>query len=113
MHQEPTATEILEAVREHLREEVVPATTGSVQYHARVSANLLAIVVRELTAGGAPQERAAVVRSQLGAESDAELSRRIRDGELAIGPDVLAALRSVAEAELAVDNPRYLRRTVG
>src|SRR5207249_1006202 len=40
--------ELLEAVRAFLEEEVVPALDGPRQFHARVAANVLAIVGREL-----------------------------------------------------------------
>jgi hypothetical protein len=44
----PTAREILEAVRGYLTEDVMPATSGRLSFHARVAANMLAIVEREL-----------------------------------------------------------------
>ena len=44
----PTARELLEAVRGFLTEDVMPGTTGRLSYHARVAANMLAIVEREL-----------------------------------------------------------------
>lgn len=48
MHGRPTARELLEAVREFLTNDVMPATEGRVQFHARVAANVVAIVEREL-----------------------------------------------------------------
>ncbi|MEY2469557.1 MAG: hypothetical protein QOF21_2255 [Actinomycetota bacterium] len=44
----PTAREILAAVRGYLTEDVMPGTTGQLSFHARVAANMLAIVEREL-----------------------------------------------------------------
>jgi aminoglycoside phosphotransferase (APT) family kinase protein len=44
----PTARELLDAVRGYLLDDVVPATTGRVSFHARVAANVIAIVEREL-----------------------------------------------------------------
>jgi aminoglycoside phosphotransferase (APT) family kinase protein len=44
----PTAREILDAVRRYLTEDVMPGTTGRLSFHARVAANMLAIVEREL-----------------------------------------------------------------
>jgi aminoglycoside phosphotransferase (APT) family kinase protein len=49
----PTASELLEAVREYLVNGVMPGTTGQLAFHARVAANALAIVARELELGGA------------------------------------------------------------
>jgi aminoglycoside phosphotransferase (APT) family kinase protein len=44
----PTASELLDAVRGFLTDQVMPATGGQVAFHARVAANVLAIVAREL-----------------------------------------------------------------
>jgi aminoglycoside phosphotransferase (APT) family kinase protein len=50
-HGRPTASELLEAVREYLLGSVMPGTTGQLAFHARVAANALAIVARELELG--------------------------------------------------------------
>jgi len=47
----PTAGELLDAVREYLTGQVMPATSGQLAFHARVAANALAIVARELELG--------------------------------------------------------------
>ena len=62
MQQPPTAAELLSTVVEVLTDEVVPALTGPAQHNARVAANLVAIVERELRLGGdaAARERAAI-----------------------------------------------------
>ena len=39
---------MLDAVRRFLTEDVMPATSGRLSFHARVAANMLAIVEREL-----------------------------------------------------------------
>jgi aminoglycoside phosphotransferase (APT) family kinase protein len=44
----PTAREILDAVRGFLAEDVMPNTAGRLSFHARVAANMLGIVEREL-----------------------------------------------------------------
>ena len=54
-HGRPTASELLEAVREFLTSEVRPATTGQLSFHARVAANVLGILARELELGPIPQ----------------------------------------------------------
>jgi aminoglycoside phosphotransferase (APT) family kinase protein len=78
-HGRPTASELLEAVREYLTGSVMPATTGQVAFHARVAANALAIVAREL-----------------------ELSR------VALGQvQANAGLAGEVAARLAVANPKY------
>ena len=48
IHPRPTAREILDAVRGYLTEDVMPQTSGRLSFHARVAANMLAIVEREL-----------------------------------------------------------------
>ncbi|HXB48465.1 MAG TPA: phosphotransferase [Streptosporangiaceae bacterium] len=55
-HGRPTASELLEAVREYLLGSVMPATTGQLAFHARVAANALAIVARELDLGPFPAD---------------------------------------------------------
>jgi hypothetical protein len=50
----PTASELLDAVRGYLTDQVMPATSGQLAFHARVAANALAIVARELELGPAP-----------------------------------------------------------
>jgi len=47
----PTASELLDAVRGYLTDQVMPATGGQLAFHARVAANALAIVARELELG--------------------------------------------------------------
>ena len=51
MQDRPTARELLDAVRRFVEREVVPALDGVRQFHARVAANVLAIVGRELGDG--------------------------------------------------------------
>jgi hypothetical protein len=43
-------------VREFLTGQVMPATTGQLAFHARVAANVLGIVARELELGTIPQD---------------------------------------------------------
>jgi aminoglycoside phosphotransferase (APT) family kinase protein len=55
-HGRPTASELLDSVRGYLTEQVMPATTGQLAFHARVAANVLAIVARELELGPLPTD---------------------------------------------------------
>jgi aminoglycoside phosphotransferase (APT) family kinase protein len=55
-HGRPTSSELLEAVREYLTTQVMPATTGQLAFHARVAANALGIVMRELELGPPPAQ---------------------------------------------------------
>jgi len=109
LHGAPTSAELLEAVREWLERDVMSSTEGRLRFHARVAANVLATVEREL-ALGVDQEAAHRDRLEsLGAADDAELARAIRDGDL---DDRLDAVRTVLRADvndrLSVANPNYL-----
>ena len=53
-HGRPTASELLEAVREFLTGQVMPASSGQLAFHARVAANVLGIVAREMELGEIP-----------------------------------------------------------
>ena len=48
LHGRPTARELVDAVRGFLTEDVMVNTTGRLSFHARVAANMLGIVEREL-----------------------------------------------------------------
>ncbi len=113
----PTATELLEAVREFLERDVVGSDQRSarVGFHARVAANVLAMVERELTVGpnleAADRDR---LRELLGrdgslAELHTDLARDIRAGTLDGRRDeVVNVVRESVRAKLLVTNPRYL-----
>jgi aminoglycoside phosphotransferase (APT) family kinase protein len=53
----PTGSELLEAVREFLLGTVLPETSGQLSFHARVAANAVAIVLRELDLRPVPPEQ--------------------------------------------------------
>jgi len=48
MNDRPTGVELLRAVERFLEQEVVPQLDGPRRYHARVAANVVAIVAREI-----------------------------------------------------------------
>lgn len=108
----PTAADLVDAVREFLSDEVLPATSGSVAFHARVAINALGIVHRQLTAdpGDAATYRDAV--RALGYDDDAALTEAIAAGEFDDrSPELVALLSRAVTAKLAVDNPRLLGET--
>jgi hypothetical protein len=53
MNDRPSAAELLAAVERFLEESAVPALEGPAKYHARVAANVVRIVARELATGDA------------------------------------------------------------
>lgn len=60
LHGRPTAAELVAAVAEFLERDVRDATTGQVNFHARVAANALRMVERELQNPGEAEIRAAL-----------------------------------------------------
>jgi hypothetical protein len=108
VHDLPTAAELLEAVREWLETEVMPATDERLRFHARVAANVLAIVERELALGPAQARAHAERLATLGVADDAELARGIREGRFDDRlPDVTAVVLATVRDKLLVAHPGY------
>jgi aminoglycoside phosphotransferase (APT) family kinase protein len=107
LHGRPTAAELVAAVAEFLEGDVRQATSGQVNFHARVAANALRTVERELLDAGDSDVRAAL--AGLGFADEAGLAAAIRAGELPArpGPDVAACLRTLVRHRLAVAHPGY------
>jgi hypothetical protein len=106
LHGRPTAAELVAAVAEFLDNDVREATTGQVNFHALVAANVLRAVKRELLDTGAPAVTAAL--TPLGFTSEAQLAAAIRSGELDGRADELTAcLRTLVSHRLAVAHPGY------
>nr|MEA2797598.1 hypothetical protein [Phenylobacterium sp.] len=109
----PRTEELVEAVAGWI-DAIRPSLDPRNAFLARVAANALATVRRELTQGSAA-EAAAVARMSevLGRTGDyddlnGELCARIRAGELTVEtPGLLAALRVMALDQLAIDQPNY------
>ncbi|WP_214404273.1 phosphotransferase family protein [Pseudonocardia lacus] len=111
LHGRPTSPELVAAVAEFLRTEVMAATDGRLNFLSRVAANALDGVERELRLG---PEQAGRQRRRLAALARADqagLAAAIRSGALAADdPAVLAAVRAAVTDRLAVANPRYLQQ---
>ena len=130
MQDRPTARELLEAVRLFLEDDVVAALDGPARFHARVAANVLAIVGRELEGeesllvaewtrlatllgrgSDTPPARLAALRAAVAEMTDA-LCARIRRGDADASPfrdAVRAAVTASVAEKLAVANPRMAR----
>lgn len=105
-HGRPRAAELVAAVAEFLENDVRGATEGQVNFHARVAANALRIVERELRDDNEAQSRAAL--ADLGFADEEQLAAAIRSGELDGQPDrVTACLRTLVRRRLAVAHPGY------
>ncbi len=112
----PTAQELIEAVREFIERDVMAALDGQQAFHARVAANVLAMVERELAMGPASDAaelarlEALLGRAGTLAALNAELARQIRDGALDLRhSEVLEHLRRTSRDKLAITNPRYMQ----
>ena len=105
----PTATELVEAVTEFLRDEVMEQSSGRLRFHARVAANVLGIVERELRLGDEVAHAHAERLKRLGVADDADLAQAIRDGRFDDRLDELVTeLRAATRDRLRIANPRYL-----
>jgi hypothetical protein len=109
LHGRPTAGELVEAVREFLERDVMAATDGRVNFHARVAVNVLGMVERELAAGPAMAAAHEARLAALGFESEAALAAAIRSGALDDHyAEVKAAVWDTVRDKLQVANPGYL-----
>ena len=132
MQDRPTAAELLDAARGFLEADVIPGLEGRKQFHARVAANVLGIVARELALedrhvaaewlrldallGSAtmPSE-AEARRTALIARNEAlcELIRRVDADGGELGRSVLDHVRRTVREKLAIAKPEILERTGG
>ena len=108
-HDVPTAAELVEAVREFLERDVMKATEGRVQFHTRVSINVLNMVQRELESASVQADAHAQRLATLGVSSEQELSDAIASGQLDDRlAEVVAVVRATVRDKLLVANPKYL-----
>jgi hypothetical protein len=108
-HDPPSIAELVAAVRDFIEHDAMPSLDGRVRFHARVAANALAIVERELAQGPALAEEHRARLARLGFQTDAELAAAIRTGALDHRYDEVAtAIRETVRAKLTVANPAYL-----
>jgi len=127
MQDRPTFDELLAAIEGFLEKDVMPNSEGARRFHARVAANTLRIVRRELAGedehlaaewqgldallGAAERpERRAELREAI-RERNAALCDRIRSGEADSGPlreAVYGHVRRTVRDKLRVTNPGWL-----
>jgi hypothetical protein len=107
-HGRPTAAELITAVAEFLETDVRESTAGQVNFHARVAANALRMVERELLADTEAADGVAGALARVGYIDEAQLAAAIRAGELDGGNDhVQSALRALVGRRLAAAHPGY------
>jgi hypothetical protein len=111
----PNAQELLNAVREHLMNNLAPTLKGQPAFHLRVATNVLATIERTMEQGeemdAAEVER---LKGLLGADGDVvelnrELVEKIRSGKLdEQSGEVLDHLRQTTVDKLNLANPKYM-----
>jgi hypothetical protein len=109
----PRTEELAEAVARWI-DAIRPELGPREAFLARVAANVLGVVGRELTLGPAAQaaatERLTVLLDHGGdyAELNSELCRKLREGTMdAATPGLIAALKANVLDQLAIDQPNY------
>ena len=114
MMDQPSALELVAAVREFIEKHAIPQLQGHTAFHARVAANALAIVGRELEQSGPANAQEHERLKQLLAmdgslvDLNRELCRRLRQNTLALDhPDLAAHLTHTTLAKVAIDQPTY------
>jgi hypothetical protein len=132
MQDRPTSIELLEATADFVDRELVPAIEGARQFQARVVANVMRIVAREikmedplvrsevkalarLLGHDAPHLHSLDDLRKAAAGMGEELTAKIRAGEADDDDwrrDVLAVVRQSVEDKLRIANPRYFESDI-
>jgi hypothetical protein len=114
MQDRPDPLDLVRTVAFTLRERLMPKLSGSAAFEARVAANALDVVARQLDlAAGSDAAEMANLEALLGEHGslrdlNAELCTRIADGTIAADdPALLAHLWVTTLDKLAVDQPTY------
>jgi hypothetical protein len=114
MMDQPSMRELVEAVRDFLEQKAMPELKGHTAFHARVAANALSIVVRELEQGPqSAKDELARLQKLLGhdgtlEELNRELCKRIRDGAFTLDtPGLAEHLMITTRDKVAIDQPNY------
>lgn len=114
MQDKPSAIELIEAVANFIREHAMPQLQGHTAFHARVAANALDIVRRELEVAPVAQtQELARLTALLGHEGtleelNRELCSQIESGDLTLeSPGLGDHLWQLTLTKLAIDQPNY------
>lgn len=114
MQDQPTAAELIDIVADFIRNHAMPQLQGHVAFHARVAANALDIVKRELQvapkANAEEHERLKALLGHDGSleELNRELCARIESGEITLAtPGLADHLWAITMTKLAIDQPNY------
>ena len=111
---QPSIRELVTAVRDFLETKAMPELKGHTAFHARVAANALSIVARQLELyGHASEEETKRLAALLGHDGtledlNRELCTRIRGGEFTLQtPGLAAHLEATTRDKVAIDQPNY------
>jgi hypothetical protein len=114
MMDQPSVLELVKAVQSFIETKAMPELKGHTAFHARVAANALGIVARELELGPKAGEREkAQLVALLGRDGsledlNRELCERIRGGKIDIESDALRQhLELTTLDKVTIDQPNY------
>jgi len=114
MLDQPNGADILAAVSRLLRDTLMPVLPPDTVFQARVAANALDLVAREIRFGETvereAEQRLRILLDREGtlAELESELSLRIRNGALDLqSPGVAEHLWETTLAKMQIDQPSY------
>lgn len=115
MHNQPTVSELVQAVKNFVDHSAMPELTGRAAFHARVASNVLATILRDLDKREENDEAElsrlrALLNDPDGSREalNETLREKIRAGELTIESDgLLEHLKKTAIAQVEVDQPKY------
>ncbi len=116
MHDQPSVTELVEAVKHFIDTCAAPNLDGHAAFHARIASNVLAIVLRdlEMREGADKAERTRLLallevtdETELSALNEALCTRIKTDQIDARNTRLRQHLRQTVESQLAVDQPHY------
>ena len=114
MMDQPSMLELVRAVRDFIETRAMPELKGQTAFHARVAANALSIVARELEHGGVSrdEEHARLVallgRDGTVEELNRELCKRIREGAIGLEtPGLTQHLEKTTRDKVEIDQPNY------
>lgn len=114
MQDSPTALELVQAAHSFLEDKAMVELKGHSAFHARVAANVLAIVARELELGPqAGDEEKVRLLALLGNDGtlddlNHQLCTEIREGRIGLETEGLVDhLRKTTLAKVSIDQPKY------
>ena len=117
MHDQPSVSELVQAVKNFVDETAMPQLEGRAGFHARVASNVLATILRDLEArtDNDEQEKTRLLRllkneavSEDLSELNSQLQEKIRSGDFGIDSvPLMEHLKKTAIAQLKVDQPNY------